>query len=65
MFLKYSQYEIELKSFYKTHYLNKNGEGAGGKFNGPSIKTILQNRNDLEYTLPEKAVDFVNFVHSR
>ena len=33
---------IEVKSFYKTNYLNKNGEGAGGKFNGPSIKT---NRN--------------------
>ena len=33
-------WQIEVKSFYKTNHLNKNGEGAGGKFNGPSIKTI-------------------------
>ena len=30
------------------------GEGAGGKFNGPSIKTIMKHPDDLENTLPEK-----------
>ena len=53
---------IEVKSFYRLHYFNKTGEGAGGKFDGQSINTILKNLNVLKETLPEKAVDFIKYL---
>ena len=37
------KFPLEMKSFYVFHCLNKTGEGLGGKFNGPSIKTVLKN----------------------
>ena len=56
---------IEVKDiFYKAHYLNKNGEGAGGKFNWLLIKTIIKNINDLEEILPEEAGDFIKYLES-
>ena len=54
--------------FYKRHCLSKTGEGPGGKFNGVSIKYILDEKilEDLEATLPtyEVAVDFTNYLRS-
>ena len=54
--------------FYKRHCLSKTREGPGGKFNGVSIKYILDEKilEDLEATLPtyEVAVDFTNYLRS-
>ena len=36
------EFGLEMKFFYLRHFLNKTGQGAGGKFNGPSIKTVLK-----------------------
>ena len=47
-------YPVEMiDEFYQKHNLKKSGEGPGGKFNGPSIKYILQDKvlNDLETKL--------------
>ena len=41
-------YALDMKIFYLRHHQNKTGEGAGGKFNGPSLKTVLKNLDDLE-----------------
>ena len=35
-----------------------------GKFNGPSIKTVLKNLDDLENQLPEEASSFRNYFDS-
>ena len=40
------------------------GAGAGGKFNGLLIKTIIKNINDLEEILPEEAGDFIKYLES-
>ena len=55
---------IEVKDYYKAHYLHKNGEGAGGKFNGPSLKTVLKHLNNLKETLPNRAEDFIKYLQS-
>ena len=53
------------EEFYKKHNLKKSGEGPGGKFNGHSIKYILQDRvlNDLEAKLSTYliAVEFTDY----
>ena len=59
-----SMYPIEMKSYFKRHCLNKAGEGPGGKFNGPSIKKVLVNLDDLQDTLPETAEPLVQFLRS-
>ena len=57
-------YEEHLELFYKVHYLNKNGEGAGGKFNGPSIKTVLTNLQILEEMIPSEGFPLIEFLQS-
>ena len=52
------KFPLEMKSFYVFHCLNKTGEGLGGKFNGPSIKTVLTSLDDLEKQFPELASPF-------
>ena len=52
-------YPVEMnEEFYMKHNLKKSGEGPGGKFNGPSIKYILQDRilMDLEAKLPTYSI---------
>ena len=34
------EFVIEMNEFYLKHCLNKAGQGPGGKFNGPSLKTV-------------------------
>ena len=58
------EFAIEMKYFYLTKHLNKTGEGVGGKFNGPSIKTVLKNTEDLENHLPETAGPFITYLNS-
>ena len=58
------EFPVETKSFFKRHCLSKTGEAAGGKFNGPSIKKILKNLDDLEASLPQMAVPLVDFLRS-
>ena len=53
-----------MKIFYLRHHLNKTGEAAGGKFNGPSLKTVLKNLDDLEDELPESASSFIDYFES-
>ena len=53
-----------MKIFYLRHHQNKTGEGAGGKFNGPSLKTVLKNLDDLEDELPESASSFIDYFES-
>ena len=55
-------YDEQMELFYKVHCLKKTGEGAGGKFNGPSIKTVLKNLKDLEDMLPMEGFDFVEYL---
>jgi len=57
-------YPIEMKSYYKWHCLNKTGKGPGGKFNGPSIKKVLMNLDDLTKSLPETAEPLIQFLRS-
>ena len=47
--------------FYLRHFLNKTGEGPGGKFNRPSIKKILKNLDDFSKQLPEEAGSCINY----
>ena len=56
------EFPEEIKLFYKRHCLSNIGEAAGGKFNGPSIKKILKNLDDLEKSLPDIAGPLVNFL---
>ena len=58
------EFKIEMKFFYAKHCLNKTGESAGGKFNGPSIKTVLKNLDDLAEELPESASSFIDYFES-
>ena len=39
-------------------------KGAGGKFIGPSLKTVLKNPDDLEDELPESASSFIDYFES-
>ena len=57
---------FEMKYFYKNNNLSKNGEGPGGKFNGPSIKYILRDDvlSELEESLPETCSPFFNYFRS-
>ena len=55
-------YDEQMELFYKVHCLKKTGEGAGGKFNGPSIKTVFKNLKDLEDMLPMEGFDFVEYL---
>ena len=62
-------YPIEMKEeFYKRHNMKKSGQGAGGKFNGPSIKYVLKENFllDLESTLPTFAIakDFTDYLRT-
>ena len=43
------EFGLEIIFFYLRHFLNKTGEGAGGKFNGPSIKTVLKNLDVISH----------------
>ena len=44
--------------FYKKLGLKKSGLSAGGKFNGPAVKTILKEEN---LQLPTDKEPFINF----
>jgi hypothetical protein len=50
--------------FYRVHFLNKNGEAAGGKFNGPSIKTALNNLDKLEEMISTEGFPFIEYLQS-
>ena len=43
---------------------NKTGEGPGGKFNGPSLKTVLNNLNNLADILPNEGYPFIEYLQS-
>ena len=43
---------------------SETGEGPGGKFNGPSIKTVLKNLKPLEDILPTDAFPFIEYLQS-
>ena len=62
-------YPVEMKDeFYYEHNLKKCGEGPGGQFNGPSLKSILEDKAlaSMESTLPnyETALTFTNYLRS-
>ena len=42
------------KHKHKLQCLNKNGEGPGGKFNGPSLKTVLDKIEELDKIVQTK-----------
>ena len=46
--------------------VKKTGQGPGGKFNGPSIKEIIKEKNleMLENILPEEASPFITYMRS-
>ena len=57
-------FEEQMEIFYKNHCLNKTGEGPGGKFNGPSLKTVLNNLNNLADILPNEGFPFIEYLQS-
>ena len=57
-------YEEHMELFYRVHFLNKNGEAAGGKFNGPSIKTALNNLDKLEEMISTEGFPFIENLQS-
>ena len=57
-------FEEHMELFYKVNCLKKSGEGPGGKFNGPSIKTVLKNLKPLEDILPTEAFPFIEYPQS-
>ena len=58
------EFSLDMNIYYLRHFLNKTGEGPGGKFNGPSVKTVLKNLDDLAEQLPEEAGSFINYLDS-
>ena len=56
----------EMIQFYSENHLKKSGQGPGGKFNGPSIKYILQEEVlvSLENNLLVSASSFINYLRS-
>ncbi len=62
MLKDYKREDMEL--FYRVNCLNKTGEGPGGKFNRPSIKTVLNNLKPFEDILPTEAFPFIEYIHS-
>ena len=61
-----SKHPHEMKAHYLNNYLKKSGEGPGGKFNGPSICTLLKecNLNHLETILTPEVIPILNFLRS-
>ena len=57
-------YEEHMELFYRVNCLNKNGEAAGGKFNGPSLKTALNNLEQLEQMIPTEGFPFIEYLQS-
>ena len=55
-------FEDEMNYFYKLQCLNKNGEGPGGKFNGPSLKTVLNKLEELEKIVQTKGFPFIEYL---
>ena len=55
-----------MENFYAENHLKKSGQGAGGKFNRPSIKHILKEENlcQLENMLPVSASAFISYLRS-
>ena len=40
----------------------KNGEGPGGKFNGPSLKTVLNKLEELDKIVQTKGFPFIEYL---
>ena len=61
-----TNYPNEMENFYAENHLKKSGQGAGGKFNRPSIKHILKEENlcQLENMLPVSASAFISYLRS-
>ena len=55
---------MKLSFFYIHNHLNKSGGGPGGKFNGPSIKTVINKLEDLSEILPTESFPFVEYIKS-
>ena len=55
-------FEDEMNYFYKLQCLNKNGEGPGGKFNGPSLKTVLDKVEELDKIVQTKGFPFIEYL---
>ena len=55
-----------MKQFYERHYLKKSGQGPGGQFNGPSLKSILKEDvlRDLEDSIPEDSSTFISYLEN-
>ena len=51
-----------MEFYYKSHCLNKTGEGPGGKFNGPSLKLVLKNLKNLGDILPIEGFPFIEYL---
>ena len=58
-----SKHPHEMKQHFLKLYLKKAGEGPGGKFNGPSIWTILKEENliHLESILTPEVIPILLF----
>ena len=59
-------FPAEMFNFYAYNPLKKNGQGPGGKFDGPSIKFILREEIlcQLENLLPVNASSFISYLRS-
>ena len=59
-------FPVEMSEFYEKNHLKKSGQGPGGKFNGPSIKFIIQEDSisQLEELLPIEASAFFSYMRS-
>ena len=55
-----------IQKFYKKHGLKKSGDGPGGKFNGPKVKHIIEDKtlDELEDILPQEEVIFTSYLRS-
>ena len=56
-------YPTQMAEYYQILSIKKSGQGPGGKFNGPSIKSIIRedNLNMLTHILPVEALPFFDY----
>ena len=61
-----SYYPCEMENFFKNLSLKRSGQGPGSQFNGPSLKTILEEDSlEMLYSiLPVNGHAFISYFRS-